>query len=253
MRDMDDFTKRDTSAPPGFFEAEAASLRWLAAAGGVRVVQVHSVSARHITLQRLEAHPATPDDAARFGRELAHTHAAGAHAFGAPPDGNDGRGFIGPLPQINQPEDTWGVFYARHRVRPFAELARDKGRLSTDDFALIERVCDRLEAGDFDDNRPPARIHGDLWAGNVITTADGWTVIDPSAHGGHPITDLAMLLLFGNPHLARTLAAYAETAALPTDWRTVVPLHQLHPLLVHTVLFGGSYSGSAVAAARPYA
>lgn len=248
-----DFTKRDKHAPEGFFEAEAAGLRWLAEAGGVRVVEVRSVSAQHLTLQRLTAQPATHEDAARFGRALAHTHAAGADAWGAPPPYGTDQGFIGPIPQLNQPEERWGLFYARHRVRPFAEMARDKGRLAPEDFAVVERVCERLEAGDFDDDRPPARIHGDLWAGNVITTSGGWTVIDPSAHGGHPLTDLAMLLLFGNPHLDRTLSAYADAAALPTDWRTVVPLHQLHPLLVHTVLFGGGYGASAVIAARRYA
>lgn len=247
------FTKRDDAAPPGFFEAEAAGLRWLAEAGGVRVAQVHSVSAHHITLERLTAEAPTPKDAERFGRELAHMHAAGAEAYGAPPPYGNGQGFIGPLSQANQPERTWGMFYARHRIRPFADLAHEKGRLAADQFALIERVCTRLEAGEFDDHRPPARLHGDLWAGNVVTTPGGWTLIDPSAHGGHPLTDLAMLQLFGNPHLNRTFAAYAEAAALPTDWRTLLPLHQLHPLLVHAVLFDGSYTASAVAAARPYA
>lgn len=247
------FTKRDDAAPPGFFEAEAAGLRWLAEAGGARVAQVHAVSTHHITVERLTAEAPTSDDAERFGRELAHTHAAGADAYGAPPPSGDGQGFIGPLSQANQPEHTWGAFYARHRIRPFANLAREKGRLTADEFALVERVCARLEAGEFNDHRSPARLHGDLWAGNVVTTPGGWTLIDPSAHGGHPLTDLAMLQLFGNPHLNRTLAAYAEAAALPTDWRTLLPLHQLHPLLVHTVLFDGAYSASAVAAARPYA
>ena len=98
---------------------------------------------------------------------------------------------------------------------------------------------------------PPARIHGDLWSGNVLWGSDGtaW-LIDPAAHGGHRETDLAMLALFGAPHLQRLLDAYAEAAPLADGWRERVPLHQLHPLLVHAVLFGGGYGARAAQAAR---
>lgn len=248
-----DFRKHDTDAAAGFFATEAAGLRWLAEAGGARVVEVRGVDEHSITLQRLDSTRATPDGAVEFGRALARTHAAGADAWGAPPPGTDGRGWIGPLPQRNQPEPSWGLFYAEHRVRPFTDQALAAGSLDRSGYAVIERVCERLTAGDFDDLGTPARIHGDLWSGNVIATADGWTLIDPAAHGGHPVTDLAMLELFGNPYLDRTFAAYAEVAELPGGWRDTIRLHQLHPLLVHAVLFGGGYAASAVAAARAYA
>jgi fructosamine-3-kinase len=101
---------------------------------------------------------------------------------------------------------------------------------------------------------PPARLHGDLWSGNVLWAADGraW-IIDPAAHGGHRETDLAMLALFGLPHLDRVLAAYDASWPLAAGWEERVPLHQLHPLLVHAVLFGGGYGAQAVAAAARYA
>ena len=83
-----------------------------------------------------------------------------------------------------------------------------------------------------------------LWSGGR-----GW-LIDPAAHGGHRETDLAMLALFGAPHLDRILAAYQEAAPLADGWRARVPLHQLHPLLVHVCLFGGSYRDAALDAAR---
>ncbi len=77
-------------------------------------------------------------------------------------------------------------------------------------------VCERLIDGEFDDGRPPARIHGDLWAGNVLYARGGVVLIDPAAHGGHGQTDLAMLELFG---LAAAgpggSPAYAEAAELP--------------------------------------
>ena len=50
---------------------------------------------------------------------------------------------------------------------------------------------------------PPSRIHGDLWAGNVLWSGEAGWLIDPAAHGGHRETDLATLALFGAPHLDR--------------------------------------------------
>jgi fructosamine-3-kinase len=119
--------------------------------------------------------------------------------------------------------------------------------------AVVERVLDKLPdlAGP---PEPPARLHGDLWSGNVLWAADGraW-IIDPAAHGGHRETDLAMLALFGLPHLDRVLAAYDTSWPLAAGWQQRVPLHQLHPLLVHAVLFGGGYGAQAVSAAARYA
>jgi fructosamine-3-kinase len=59
-----------------------------------------------------------------------------------------------------------------------------------------------------------------------------------------------MLALFGAPHLDRVVGAYQEISPLADGWRARVPLHQLHPLLVHVCLFGASYRESALAAAR---
>jgi fructosamine-3-kinase len=59
-----------------------------------------------------------------------------------------------------------------------------------------------------------------------------------------------MLHLFGCRHLDRIVGAYHDTAPLAAGWRSRIPLHQLFPLLVHTVLFGGGYAAQATAAAR---
>jgi fructosamine-3-kinase len=97
---------------------------------------------------------------------------------------------------------------------------------------------------------PPSRIHGDCWSGNVLWSGGRGWLIDPAAHGGHRETDLAMLALFGAPFLDRILAAYQEVAPLAAGWRARVPLHQLHPLLVHACLFGAGYAGPVAEAAR---
>lgn len=133
-----------------------------------------------------------------------------------------------------------------YRLQPYLRLAYDSGAIS--DRSLFERVCNKIAD---DAPEPPSRIHGDLWSGNVVWTGQGAHLIDPAAHGGHRETDLAMLALFGLPQLERVLAAYDEAHPLAAGWRERVGLHQLHPLLVHVVLFGGSYVGRAVAVAEP--
>ncbi|MCB0911381.1 MAG: fructosamine kinase family protein [Propionibacteriaceae bacterium] len=250
---MDGYTKRRSGAPAGFFGVEAAGLRWLAVPGGVPVAPVLAVDACSITVGRVvEARP-TAAAAARFGAQLATTHDAGAAAFGTGPDGWSGDGYIGDAPLTLRPHDTWGAFYAAERVLPYARTAARSGALSRPGLATIEALAERLADGEFDDAAPPARLHGDLWSGNVLFSGDSATVIDPAAHGGHRITDLAMLALFGLSYLEDVFAAYADASAhLPSGWRDLVPLHQLHPLLVHAVLFGGGYGDRAVAAASRY-
>ena len=232
---------------------EAAGLRWLAAApGGAAVVGVQAVDAKRIVLDRLETTRPTAAAAEAFGRALARTHAAGAPAFGSPPEGWEGDGFIGRQRMTMRPTDTWGVFYAEQRVLPYAREAQEIGHLSTAALADVERVAERLRAGGFDDGQTPARIHGDLWSGNVMFTPAGVVVIDPAAHGGHGLTDLAMLHLFGAPGLDRIDAAYAEVAGLEPGWRDLIGLHQLHPLLVHAVSHGPAYGSEAASVVRRY-
>ena len=248
------FRKGSLPTDPDFYAIEAAGLRWLAAAGpeAARVVEVVEVSATEIVLQRLQSARPTPAAAEAFGRALWHTHQAGAAAFGQPPDGWTGHGYIGRQRMSMEPSPTWGRFFAQQRLLPFAREARNRGNLSAAGATAVDRVSDRLAAGEFDDDAPPARIHGDLWAGNVIFTSDGVVLIDPAAHGGHGLTDLAMLHLFGAPHLDLITAAYADAAALESGWPDLIGLHQLHPLLVHAVSHGASYGAQAARIAARY-
>lgn len=243
---MATFRKQRPGAPRGFFACEAAGLRWLAAAGGAPAVTVLEVDEDHLLLNRLDQVAPTPEAAEAFGRALAVTHDAGADAFGAPPAGWDGDGFFGPLedplPMPAAAEPTWGAFYARARLGPLLDLPRGRNAFSPRTRTAIGDVIDRLLAGDFDDgdlddDDAPARLHGDLWNGNVLWTPDGATLIDPAAHGGHRETDLAFLALFGCPFLDRVLAGYQQAHPLRPGWQDRVPLHQLYPLMVHAILF----------------
>jgi fructosamine-3-kinase len=234
---------------PGAALAEAAGLRWLGEAGAVRVPAVHGHDDDWLVTELVGGGRPTRHAAERLGRGLAALHASGAPGFGAPPPGGPADAWIGLARMVNAPGEDWPRWYAEYRVLPYVRRAVDEGTLDGDEAAVIERACARLPevAGP---SEPPARLHGDLWNGNVLWGAVEAALIDPAAHGGHRETDLAMLRLFGCPLLDRVLAAYQEAAPLADGWAERTAAHQLFPLLVHTVLFGRSYAGQAVAAAR---
>ncbi|MEU7393996.1 fructosamine kinase family protein [Streptomyces albogriseolus] len=230
--------------------AEAAGLRWLAEADATPVPRVHGREEAWLVLDRVREGRPGREAALRFGRELAGLHAAGAPAFGAPPPGGPVEAFIGLAPMRNVTGDDWPAWYAEHRVLPYLRRAVDAGTMDAGEAAVVERVCARLP-GLAGPAEPPARLHGDLWNGNVLWGADGRVrLIDPAAHGGHRETDLAMLALFGCPLLDAVLEGYQDVAPLAAGWRARVGVHQLFPLLVHAVLFGRGYAGQALAAAR---
>ena len=119
-------------------------------------------------------------------------------------------------------------------------------------MAELERIADRLEML-LGPEEPPARLHGDLWGGNrlVDRNGDNW-LIDPAAFGGDREFDLAMMRLFGG-FTETVFAAYEEVAPLAEGWADRVELHQLAPLVVHAIKFGGAYVPAAERAIRRYA
>jgi fructosamine-3-kinase len=214
---------------------EAAGLRWLAEAGA-RVPEILEDEPGRLVLQAIPAGRLGAAGEEDLGRMLATVHRAGAARFGTLPA--PGRFFVGRC-ELESPEgDDWNSYYLDHRCLPLAR------RLGLEDEVSGVRVDAPVE--------PVARLHGDLWSGNVLADRDGmpW-LIDPAAYGGHREMDLAMLDLFGSIP-GRTAAAYDELYPLADGWRDRLRLWQLFPLLVHGVLFGGGYVRQAVAVARGY-
>ncbi|MFD0821951.1 fructosamine kinase family protein, partial [Micromonospora zhanjiangensis] len=156
------------------------------------------------------------------------------------------------LPQGNTPSTgPWPAWFAERRLTPYLRLSVDNGALSAADVELVEQVIAGLNQNRYGGAEPPARIHGDLWPGNLLWAADGrvW-LVDPAAHGGHRETDLAQLALFGGaPHADRILAAYREAWPPADGWQARLPVHQLHLMLVHTAIFGAGYRDSVRATA----
>ena len=225
--------------PEGFFAAEAAGLRWLGSApeGAAPVPDVLAVDEECLVMRWVEPARPSPDSAVAFGAER--------------------DGFIGRLPLPQRTAPTWAEFYAVRRVLPYLKLARDRGAIEEEQARTIESVVGRLPG--LLPEEPPARLHGDLWNGNVVwgvgtpgEPAQGW-LVDPAAYGGHREVDLAMLALFGLPHLPQVLEAYESVHPLAEGWQDRVALHQLFPLLVHACLFGGGYGPRAADLATHYA
>lgn len=230
--------------------AEAAGLRWLAEAGTVRVPTTHGQDGPWLVTDLIQRGRPSREAAVDLGRALAGLHLAGAPAFGSAPPGGPREAYIGRAPMRNAEGVEWPQWYAEHRVLPYLRRAVDDGTITPPEAEVIERLCARLP-GLAGPAEPPARLHGDLWNGNVLWGADGhaW-LIDPAAHGGHRETDLAMLHLFGCPHLDEVLRGYEQVAPLAEGWSDRIGLHQLFPLLVHAVLFGRGYAEQALSTAK---
>jgi fructosamine-3-kinase len=257
------FVKARATARPQEFVAEAAGLMWLGETGEVAVPQVLAVGdgeegdGGFLALEWVPPRAGgdlSTDAQERLGRGLAAMHRAGAPVFGAlPPRAPAGPWRMatlllpGPAPPDGTPPD-WGQYYVDRRLKPLLGIARSRNALTKHGGRAVEKVCERIDelAGP---REPPARLHGDLWRGNVLAGADGraW-LIDPAAYGGHREVDLAMLELFGSPG-PNVIPAYREAWPLADGYEERIPLWQLLPLLVHAVLFGGSYGAQVEDAA----
>jgi fructosamine-3-kinase len=241
--------ENESTRPDGFFEAEAAGIDWLRVDGGAKLPDVIAALPDMLALEWLDEGSPSPSAARAFGASLARTHRSGAPHFGAA-----WPGYIGALPLDNTPDaGPWSRWFGERRLLPYLRMSVDRGALGPADLAAVEAlVSDIGEYAAEADDESPARIHGDLWPGNLLWSTGGPVyLIDPAAHGGHRESDLAQLSLFGGaPYLSEIIAGYQREWPLSPGWSSRIPLHQLHLLLVHTALFGSGYRDVVMAAVR---
>jgi fructosamine-3-kinase len=247
------FLKTNPSAPPSMFPAEARGLDWLREAGAIRLPRVLAVSSGRpgepafLVLELLTPGPRRSDFDERLGRALAQMH-----RFGAPSFGLDHDNFIGSLPQRNRSHASWSDFFWSERLEPQLTRAVAAGRATSRMRSGFERLASKLSelVGPAE---PPARLHGDLWGGNLHGDETGAPcLIDPAAYGGHREMDLAMMRLFGG-FAEGVFRAYEELWPLAPGHAQRVALYQLYPLMVHVNLFGGGYAASVERSLARYA
>ncbi|MBO3143924.1 fructosamine kinase family protein [Dermatophilus congolensis] len=237
---------------PGMFEHEALGLQALRehAPASLNVPRVLSSSRRGLVLEWIdEGERGSAATEEEFGRGLAGLHGSSNEFFGG--INGDARGVLGTVGLDEHPCDQWPEFFAERRLVPLTEQAVAAGRLDPRARGLAERLAQRADklCGAVE---PPALLHGDLWAGNRLVDVNGrnW-LVDPAVFWGHREYDVAMMMLFGG-FGSRAFAAYEEVAPLADGWKSRVRWYQLPPLLVHTIMFGGSYGNEALAAMGAY-
>ena len=181
-----------------------------------------------------------------FAAELAAMHRADAgEHFGFPHDN-----WIGATAQKNRYYDSWIDFFRDCRLKVQFDLAM--GHFSKEERRKIDYLLGHLDQYLVEPDRP-SLVHGDLWAGNMITGDDGkgW-LIDPAAYCGHPEVDIAMTELFGG-YAQPFYDAYRETGMLQAGYEDRRDLYNLYQLLNHLNMFGSSYLGSVLRIVGRYA
>ncbi|CAG6399040.1 fructosamine kinase family protein [Streptomyces cocklensis] len=211
--------------PPseGAFAAEAEGLTVLREAGGVATPEVVLADRDLLVLSVLRPRPATEVFWEQVAQVLARLHTTTRSArFGWHQDN-----WLGRRRQVNTWNDDGFEFFAQHRLLRWLDEPRVQQAVDAADRAALERLCDRLP--ELLPVRPACLTHGDLWAMNVMATADGRpALIDPAVSYTWAEVDLAHLWTTAPPPEAHVFfERYAELTGLDRGWRDRMPILQL--------------------------
>ncbi|HYC01296.1 MAG TPA: fructosamine kinase family protein [Candidatus Limnocylindrales bacterium] len=234
------------AAPGGSLDLEAWMLRYLAERSSLPVPRVLLGEPSVLVLEYIE-HDGRGDAALHAAEVLAALHSIEADSFGLDRDT-----LIGSLPQPNPRTERWLDFFREHRLMHFGRAAVTKGRLDVDVLHRLERLAARLEQWLPEVSRP-SLIHGDVWGGNVLVN-DGRVAafVDPAIYYADAEIELAFTTLFATFSSA-FYRRYDELRPIRAGFfEERCPLYNLYPLLVHTILFGGSYARSVESTVRRF-
>ena len=210
--------------------AEAAMLRALLGAGAA----VPAVEGEYESVLLIDHVPndgiMSPNAWADIGAAVARLHAHRGEAYGWPVDYA-----LGTVALDNREGLDWVRFWGEQRLIAAASLLDRPWRMRVE--ALARRLGDHIPR-----DPPPALLHGDLWAGNLLVRGGRLAAfIDPACYHGHAEVDLAMLCLFSTPPEEFWTAYGARDAG----WEERLAVYQLFPALVHLRLFGSAYAPMA--------
>ncbi|MBP9022038.1 MAG: fructosamine kinase family protein [Spirochaetes bacterium] len=242
------FIKKNNLIPEGLFKCESNGLSALKSFGA-RVPEVYKVFTaegyQYIIMQYIERTSPSKSSVYNFGRELAELHRK---------DAGDKYGFsennyIGANRQLNNYSTSWVSFFAEMRLGYQLKLAVNKKYFDDHEADVFSKLIDKL--GDIIPEDKPSLIHGDLWGGNYINSAEGCYLIDPAVYFGSREADIAMTELFGG-FSNEFYRGYDDVYPLDKGYRERRDLYNLYHILNHLNLFGLSYKNQALSIAKRY-
>lgn len=246
------FLKWNASAPRDLFIKEAAGLDEMQLADNPYLKIPKVIWSKEVDelpgILLMEYLPEAPNASGfdeRLGRGLAYLHRKTASAYGF-----HHSNYCGSTIQVNTWTTSWAEFYANHRIAALVKQLISKRGLGVEEQKTYERLIDKMPDL-LDHSTNPSLIHGDLWSGNYLYTAQGPALIDPACYYADREMELGMMQLFGGFSPA-VWKAYQEAFPLPQGWEMRMPLYQLYHVLNHYLLFGGSYGIQALRIARQY-
>jgi fructosamine-3-kinase len=231
---------------PLMFEKEAEGLKALQKALLLKVPEVVATGVyegqQYFILEWLEKASSSFNFWPKFAEGLAELHRITHSNFGW-----SSTNYIGSIIQINSYCTSWAEFYPTHRIMPLVEKLYNDKSFSKKDIMGAEKICRNFK--NIFPVEAPALLHGDLWRGNYMAVQSSNsnqegavpTIFDPAVYFGHREMDIGMSLLFGGFE-STFYEVYQSIFPLENNWRRRLSLTQLYPLLVHALLFGGSYT-----------
>ncbi len=198
-----------------------------------------------LVLEYLKPTPSRANQYKNLGKIVAKLHTHASTNFGLDHDN-----FIGTLPQINSPHESFIDFYTNCRILPQMSQAYDSRLLSEMDTKCFYVFLQELQH--LIPEESPSLIHGDLWAGNHLFSLDGQPyLIDPAISFAHREMDIAMSKLFGG-YPEDFYNSYQDVFPLIRGWENRMEIYQLYYILVHLNLFGKSYYASVMRIIEKY-
>lgn len=219
---------------PQMFEAESKGLSLLKDSNNFMiptVVDVGSISGTaYLLMEHIQKGTTTKMFWEIFAAQLSKLHKRTAENFGL-----DHNNYIGSLPQYNGSCSTASDFYISQRLDPQFSIASEKGFNFRHLNTFLKNIEDEIP------KEPPSLVHGDLWGGNFLISANGHPVlIDPAVAFAPREMDIAMMKLFGGFDPV-VFDYYCTLFPLQDNWQDRLGLWQLYYLLVHLNLFGPGY------------